>query len=101
MSEGNLDLSRVVNIIMENPALLEEIAKMAKNGGEERSEDRPISEEKAAPTQATPSTYRGGYGRDDRARLLDALKPYVSPQRAKAIDSMISIADILDVMKTR
>ena len=36
-----------------------------------------------------------------RAQLLGALKPYVSGERAKAIDSMMSIAEILEVMKVR
>ena len=34
-----------------------------------------------------------------RKELLCALKPYVSSERAHAIDTMLSIIDVLDMMK--
>ena len=40
-------------------------------------------------------------GKKRRSELLSALKPFLSNERAKAIDSMITIADILEVMKAR
>ena len=85
MSEGSTpDLSRIINIIMENPRLIEEIAALAKSG-EQSSE--PVAEKAAVA------------GR--RGELLGALKPYLSTERAKAIDSMMTIAGILDAMKAR
>ena len=39
--------------------------------------------------------------RSNRSQLLCAFKPYVSGERAKAIDSMLAIADILDMMRAR
>jgi hypothetical protein len=37
---------------------------------------------------------------DDRTRLLCALKPYVNPHRREAIDTMVQLARISEVIKT-
>ncbi len=37
---------------------------------------------------------------DDRTRLLCALKPYVNPHRRDAIDTMVQLARISEVIKT-
>ena len=109
MSENQgLDIGKVVGLIMENPALIEQIANLAKSSESapqkeeesseviaQRSENTPI-EASAEPTYSQPPR-----GVQDRARLFGALKPYVSTERAKAIDSMLTIADILDMMKAR
>lgn len=108
MSEQeNLDISKVIGIIMENPALIEQISSLAKQHKDapppqDQSEEEtpPIKEKdiqvEKASTYPSPIESRG-----NRAQLLCALKPYVSEERAKAIDSMISIADILDMMRAR
>ena len=108
MSESGIgDLSRIVSLIMENPKLIEEISNLAgKNDVSERSgevQEGAVSESTkeqkdsaAAPVSAAPHSERLA-----RAQLLGALKPYVSSQRASAIDSMLSIAEILDMMRTR
>lgn len=109
MSEKeNLDIGRVVGLIMENPQLIEQISSLAlqksdnpkadeaeKTATDEENVMRTI-EAPVPPTYSAPSPQRS-----NRAQLLGALKPYVSHERAKAIDSMISIADILEMMKSR
>lgn len=103
MSEGSSpDLSRIINIIMENPRLIEEISALAKasdEGGSASVSEPPREEVRAEPVAAQKSEPRVGTGR--RGELLGALKPYLSPERAKAIDSMMTIAGILDAMKAR
>ena len=97
MSEKeSLDISRVVSLIMENPQLIEQISALAKQDASSPPEEKA---EEAKPVAA--DTYNPVSARGERARLLGALKPYVSSERAKAIDSVISIADILDVMRSR
>ena len=96
------DLSRIVGLIMENPKLIEEISSLAK--ASDKSEECTVSErEEEVPTSAMASD--GGKlstdSKERRARLLSAIKPYVSEQRAKAIDSMITISEMLEVMKAR
>lgn len=105
--QENIDVGKVIGLIMENPQLIEQIANLAKGSGT-ASEAPQVEEEKtetladveASPTASQP-TYSQRSERSNRAHLLGALKPYVSSERAKAIDSMISIADILDMMRTR
>lgn len=108
--QENLDIGRVVSLIMENPELIEQISNLAKSAPTETAEAVSAPEEtiqqETAPVQeaavsSAPTYIPEGGVRGDRARLLGALKPYVSKERAKAIDSMISIADILDMMRSR
>ena len=109
MSEQeNIDLSKVIGLIMENPALIEQISSLARQSSTEQKIEEPpkateevaVLKEDAEP-KAEPTYSPIISQRNNRAQLLGALKPYVSKERAKAIDSMISIADILDMMKAR
>ena len=102
MSESAPDLSRIVNLIMENPELIAQISSLAKSENEAREEptknegDAEVSsyrEEKATPP--TPSRHT------HRRELLSSLKPYLSKERQRAIDSMMTIADVLEAMKGR
>ena len=99
------DLSKIVNLIMQNPELIEQIKKLSE-GSEAQNVENPVTEE----TEATPppvekevntSAEIKDNGKIRRRELLSALKPYVSKERGRAIDSMISIADVLDVMRSK
>ena len=108
MSEQTPDVSKVVRLIMENPSIIEEISSLIKSDGKESEQAPPAPE--AAPTSVTevqsvqaapppiaePST---SHHARNRTELLCAMKPYVSAERAKAIDSMISITGILEMMR--
>ncbi len=110
MSEaGTPDISRIIELIMNNPQLIEQISALARQSEAESVEptaaeapspsEPEVSEAAPASVPLPPPVY-GGH-REARSQLLCALKPYVSKERAKAIDSMISIANIFDVMKAR
>lgn len=102
MSEGTNDLSRIVSLIMQNPQLISEISNLAKADAPPHEESSaPIEEESPVSVSETPITQDSANRRNARSQLLCALKPYVSKERAGAIDSMISIAEILEVMKAR
>ena len=100
------DLGKIVNLIMQNPELIEQIKKLGEkdnNDGGSASADESVNdvaeaeEKEEIPTVAqTKQTERSR-----RRELLCALKPYVSEERGRAIDSMMSIADILDVMRSK
>ena len=100
------DLSKIVNLIMQNPELIEQIKRLGeKNEGAPTPEDKDTStyekeseEKEDVPTGAAIEKM---HGRTRRRELLCALKPYVSEERGRAIDSMMSIADILDVMRSK
>ena len=100
------DIARVVSLIMKNPRLIEEISSMVNNNGDEHEGDEVArNEEKKDPdtVQASPNIEKEERtpSRKNRSELLSALKPYVSKERAQAIDSMITIVNILDTMKGR
>ena len=96
------DLSKIVGLIMENPELISKIQGLAK-GTEiaQESEVKPVAEVRDEPAAATIENPPRLEARDRRNRLLYAMKPYLSSERAKAIDSMMSVADIIDMMKKR
>ena len=98
MSE-NLDLSKVVSLIMENPALIEEISSLAKKESTDKSRE---SVEKEEQIEAVKPTYGAeGDAQSKRAALLAAFKPYLSENRRQAIDTMISLSGVIDMMKGR
>lgn len=107
--QENFDIGKIVGIIMENPQLIEQISNLARQNGnspataqEEQSlQEKAEPQEKTATASAEPTYSAHNTARGNRAQLLGALKPYVSGERAKAIDSMISIADIIDMMRSR
>lgn len=107
MSEGGIDIARVVSLIMENPKLIEEISALAKKEGDgpgaEENPPKTPSEPEGESLQASTKAESPGINPNgrNRQRLLGALKPYVSRDRAQAIDSMLSIVEILDAMKGR
>lgn len=112
-AEATPDISKVISVIMENPKLIEEIQSLVKSSGkrdeevveEEAVTDKPVIEEtksdSVVTTSSTPTASPVFSHRQNRAKLLSALKPYVSTERAKALDSFMSIADILDMMRAR
>lgn len=109
MSEQeNIDLSKIIGLIMENPSLIEQISNLAKQSSTEQKNEEPppVNQEVTIPKEDIESKAEPTYSpvisqKNNRAQLLGALKPYVSNERAKAIDSMISIVSILDMMKAR
>ncbi len=104
--ERGPELSRIVNLIMENPHIIEEISKLAakdESASTHASEPEAETHEETQSVSIPASTYasNGGGAKQKRSMLLSALKPYVSKERAKALDSMVSIAEMLEIMRSR
>lgn len=100
------DLSKIVNLIMENPALIEQIKQLGASSetANEAPAQKTIPEppEESGGTQEGLATYQEKpQGNSKRRELLYAIKPYLSNERGKAIETILSIADIIDMMKTR
>lgn len=94
------DLSKIIGLIMENPELIEKIKEL--NTKTEVTESKKeVSEEKKEIISEAVTAAPESDKRHRRKELLHALKAYVSDERGRAIESMLSIADILDLMKTR
>ncbi len=93
------DLSKIVGIIMEHPEIVGQISSLLSGGegtADAPSEGEPRAE--SAAVSAAPSPPQSGR-RSDRARLLGAMKPYLSESRARAVDTMITVTEILESMK--
>ena len=102
---SDTDLSKIVGLIMENPKLIEEIKNLAtkeiKEEPEQINEAEETVTEEAVKADAKITAPIENEKQIKRRELLAALKPYVSEGRGKAIDSMMSIVDILDMMRSR
>lgn len=105
---ADMDISKIVSLIMENPKLIDEIKGLAaKEEGASETAEEVVSDTvgetvKESEAEATLGrVLQNSPERTKRKALLKALKPYVSENRGKAIDSMMSVADILDMMKAR
>ena len=97
--ESTPDLSRIVNLIMQNPELIEQISALSKS--EPRKEN---SEEMTQDDLETVVNVDKAPKRDMRIyrqELLSAMKPYLSENRRSALDSMSSILDIIDLMSRK
>ncbi len=100
MNEG--ELGRIINLIMENPTILGEIKRLAdENNTDVAIEESEIDEasadiELAKEKEANPLPR---VNNSKRRELLNALSPYISEGRRKAIESFMTIADILDLMR--
>ncbi len=112
------DLSKIIGVIMENPELIGKIRSLAQNDadGKEAKAD-PAADEKAQESEAVMKETSdkdtkeasvliksGGAKESHREKrkhreLLCALKPYVSKERAKTIDTFVSVIEIVGLMK--
>ena len=93
------DIGRIINLIMENPKLIEEISNLAKSDASPKEEVVESAPTASTPKAETPSNARPVRSNSRRGELLSLLKPYLSEKRASAIDSMVSVADVLKMMK--
>jgi hypothetical protein len=94
------DLSKIVNLIMENPALIEEIRSLASTS---EKIDAPAESTENAPTESieanTPPKIADQGRRSRRHELIGAMKPYLSERRGKTVESAMAIADMLDLIR--
>ncbi|MBQ9084523.1 MAG: hypothetical protein IJY24_02595 [Clostridia bacterium] len=90
------DISKVVSMLMQNPEIIASIGAMLSKGKtDEPSKEEPKEDVEISVTPSEPNVRR----KSNRAALLGALKPYLRESRAGAIDSMISILDVLEIMR--
>ena len=87
------DLSRIVSLIMEHPEIVGQISALVNSDGE--SEPSVVE----APSESIPTSVRPEGRRSNRARLLGAMKPYLSESRSRAVETMITVTEILENMK--
>ena len=91
------DISKVISVIMENPDIIEKISELVKGTEDSAPQKADAAVNSAPQLTGAPVTER----RKMRSQLLYAIKPYVKKSRADAIDSVIAIADIVDMMRRK
>ena len=109
MIDGNGDISKMMGLIMENPEIIEKIKSLMKekqsdetDGQTQKSESiKPKEEPVSATSERTDDTYKKQSSKKRRNELLSALKPYVSSERSRAIDTMLSVIEVIDIMKEK
>ena len=98
MADGTPDISRIIKLIMDNPKIIDEIGDMMKSDSKAPTEEAVTeaspkeAEAVAIPTDVNPKS-------KNRRDLLYAMKPYLSEKRARAIDSMLSVAEVFTMLK--
>ena len=109
--DNGINLSEVINLIMSNPELMNTIKSMGQRLSTERDSEpvdsKAEEEREKAPETASSEESTATYSHLEqkaqpggrRRRLLSALKPYLSADRASALDSILVIGDVLDAMK--
>lgn len=97
------DLSKLVGLIMQNPELISQISALAKsdNTGKDTSSEEETLDEMPTTEAVSVSAPTSNNMRSHRQELLYAMKPYLSESRRTAIDSMISISEIIDMMRKK
>ena len=100
MADG-VDLSKMVSMIMENPSLMAELGRVASGVGQTGDMTEDKTESDALPTAREPDEPRWGGKRERRHRLMGAIREYLSEPRAKAVDTMMNLFDIIDLVGGR
>ena len=93
------DISKIIGLIMENPNLVEQIRALADKTDKSENENTDAVREKIDEPSIKASTVP--QPKSKRRELLTALKPYLSDERSKAVDQMLSIGDILEMMRSK
>lgn len=96
------DLSRMISLIMQNPDLIQRIEALAKSDAEAQAESTPAEPPREEPAQEIPTVQTAalphGSRSEKRARLLGAIRPYVSEKRGKTLDTLIGMVDLFDLI---
>ncbi len=96
------DITKVVSLLMQNPEIIANISAMLSGGNTTNTENlEPPKTQESEIEVSTSPPLPIGKKRSNRSALLGAMKPYLRSSRASAIDSMISILDVLEVMRGR
>ena len=94
MDNNAPDLSGMFEMLTKNPEMLKKASEMLSgmSGGKASSE---------TPPDAQGEERRGARSENDNrgAKLLDALKPYLSPSRRRAVDSIKQFEHMGEIMK--
>ncbi len=98
--DGNL--SEMLQGVLSDPSAMEKIMGVAQNlmgsqgGSKEETPPRPEPDEKKKEeTAPVPLLSAGLSGNKERIALINALRPYLSPERRKTADSLVKMLNMM------
>ena len=86
---SEVDIGKLALSIMEHPELIEKIRALAVKGEPEEKDSEPKDEIKKESS---------GKSSKKRTALLCSLKPYLNDKRRGAIDTIITVLDVIDAV---
>jgi hypothetical protein len=93
---AELELNKIVSMIMENPDLVEKIKAMGTAASAEKEETESVIREPEA-SEAKPVIRPSS----KRYELLHSLEGFLSAERKKSLETMMTIAEVLDSVKRK
>lgn len=94
---AELELNKIVGMIMENPELIEKIKAMSSGGESDTHTSADATE--MPEVSYEEKTYAPKASK--RNELLSALKSFLSEERKRSLETMMTIADVLDTVKRK
>lgn len=95
------DLQKVISVIMENPSIVAEISSLISGKKEEGSDEKQTAKEEPKKVSESASVSIPTVDSGKRNKLLYAMKPYLSEPRQNAVDTVITVLDVLHTMRGR
>ncbi len=100
------DLSAMLSGLLQNPAAISMLSSLLAGGlgsnGSHVKKPEPCDEPcPKAPPLLPPCEPPHPKPTDDRACLLNALRPYLSPARCETIDSLLRILELMELLRKR
>ena len=93
---AELELNKIVSMIMENPDLVEKIKAMGTAASAEKEETESVIREHEV-SEAKPAIRPSS----KRYELLHSLEGFLSAERKKSLETLMTIAEVLDSVKRK
>ena len=95
---AELELNKIVSMIMENPELIAKIKAMGETKTENTVEE-VAAESAGEPPKIEAPTFAPR--RSKRNEILRSLESFLSEDRKKSLETMMTIADVLDSVRRK
>lgn len=100
------DLSGLIGNLLQNPAALSMLSSLLAGGlggkaGPPHPGERCEEDCRRAPPLLPPAAPPKPQPPSDRACLLNALRPYLSPARCDTLDSLLRILELMELLRKR
>lgn len=95
------DLSALVGNLLSNPAALSMLTSLLGSAGQKPHAPEPPPCEASCPPPPPVLPPAPQRPKDERACLLDALRPFLSNERCEMIDTLLKILELMAVFRRR